>query len=215
MGQKTSPIANRLGISKAHHTTSCPAGKKQYKDELQAEMKLRNLLINKFKGQGLEKILMERTANNVHVIMYCSRPGVIIGKKGTDADNLKKLMESKLGTSVHLSVREVKNPDLSANLQAEVVASQLEKRVQFRKAVKRAIQSAMRAGALGIKVTVSGRLSGAEIARSETYKEGRVPLHTFRADIDYALAEAHTTYGVIGVKVWIYRGDVFDSELVS
>lgn len=213
MGQKTNPNANRLYINRAPQTTSCTKSKAKYASDLKADMTLRKKIMDKY--TGIEKVLIERTANDAHVIIHCARPGVIIGKKGADAENMKKDLEKILQTSVHLSVKEVKNPDLSANLLAESVALQLEKRVLFRKAVKRAIQSAMRAGALGIKVTVSGRLSGAEIARSETYKEGRVPLHTFRANIDYALALANTTYGVIGVKIWLYKGDVFDNELLS
>ena len=212
MGQKTDPKANRLYINLAPHSIGC-TDKKQYVRNLKADMELRKMITSKY--PGIEKVIIERTANDAHVIIYCAKPGVIIGKKGADAENMKKSLQKILNMSVHLSIREVKTPDLSANLLAESVALQLEKRVLFRKAVKRAIQSAMRAGALGIKVTVSGRLSGAEIARSETYKEGRVPLHTFRANIDYALAEAHTTYGVIGVKIWVYKGDVFDNELLS
>lgn len=213
MGQKVSPGLMRLYINVAPKSIGCTNDKKRYVSDLQNDMTLRKMITSKY--PGIEKVLIERTANDAHVIIYCAKPGVIIGKKGADAENMKKSIQKILNMSVHLSIREVKSPDLSANLLAESVALQLEKRVLFRKAVKRAIQSAMRAGALGIKVTVSGRLSGAEIARSETYKEGRVPLHTFRANIDYALAEAHTTYGVIGVKIWVYKGDVFDNELLS
>ena len=213
MGQKTNPNVNRLYINRAPQSIGCTDDKKRYVRDLKADIMLRKKITSKF--PGIEKILVERTANDAHIIIYCAKPGVIIGKKGADAENMKKELQKILNMSVHLSIREVKKPDLSANLLAESVALQLEKRVLFRKAVKRAIQSAMRAGALGIKVTVSGRLSGAEIARSETYKEGRVPLHTFRANIDYSLAEAHTTYGVIGVKIWVYKGDVFDNELLS
>ncbi|MCP8352492.1 30S ribosomal protein S3 [Candidatus Synchoanobacter obligatus] len=213
MGQKTSPIANRIYISKLPLSIGCTNNKKEYVERTKADILVRTMIHDKY--PGIEKVVIERTASEAHVIVYCAKPGAIIGKKGADAEVIKGKCKNILKTNVHLSIREVKKPDLSANLLAESVALQLEKRVLFRKAVKRAIQSAMRAGALGIKVTVSGRLSGAEIARSETYKEGRVPLHTFRADIDYALAEAHTTYGVIGVKIWVYKGDVFDIESLS
>lgn len=211
MGQKTSPILNRIYVSKLPLSIGCTNSKKNYVKHTQSDITLRQMIHDKY--PGIDRVIIERTANDAHVIIYCAKPGAIIGKKGADADNMKKEMQKILKTAVHLSIREVKNPDLSANLLAESVALQLEKRVLFRKAVKRAIQSAMRAGAKGVKITVSGRLSGAEIARSETYKEGRVPLHTFRADIDYSLGLANTTYGVIGVKVWIYRGDVFDEQL--
>lgn len=213
MGQKTNPNVNRLYINRAPQSIGCTDDKKRYVRDLKADIVLRKKITSKY--PGIEKVLIERTANDAHVMIYCAKPGVIIGKKGADAENMKKDLQRILDMNVHLSIREVKNPDMSANLLAESVALQLEKRVLFRKAVKRAIQTAMRSGALGIKVTVSGRLSGAEIARSETYKEGRVPLHTFRANIDYSLAEAHTTYGVIGVKIWVYKGDVFDNELLS
>lgn len=210
MGQKTNPIANRLFNSKLPHSIGCTNDKKRYIENTKSDILLREMIFEKY--PGIDRIIIERTANDAHVIIYCAKPGVIIGKKGADADSMKKKMQKILNTSVHLSIREVKKPDLSANLLAESIALQLEKRVLFRKAMKRAIQSSMRAGALGVKITVSGRLSGAEIARAETYKEGRVPLHTFRADIDYALGLAHTTYGVIGVKVWVYRGDVFENS---
>jgi small subunit ribosomal protein S3 len=171
-------------------------------------MKVRQMIDAEY--PGIERVVVERTANDCHVIIMCAKPGAIIGKKGADAESLKKKLQKVLNVSTHVSIRETEKPDLSAKLLAESVALQLEKRVLFRKAVKRAIQTAMRAGAKGIKISVSGRLSGAEIARSETYKEGRVPLHTFRANIDYALALANTTYGVIGVKIWVYKGDRFD-----
>lgn len=210
MGQKTNPIANRIYISKLPLSIGCTNDKKRYIEDTKNDIALREMVTSTY--PGIDSIVIERTANDAHVIIYCAKPGVIIGKKGADADVMKKKMQGILKTSVHLSIREVKKPDLSANLLAESIALQLEKRVLYRKAMKRALQSSMRAGALGIKITVSGRLSGAEIARSETYREGRVPLHTFRADIDYSLALAHTTYGVIGVKVWVYRGDVFEKD---
>jgi small subunit ribosomal protein S3 len=211
MGQKTNPILNRIYVSRLPLSIGCTNRKNRYVEYTKSDITLREMVHKKY--PGIDRVIIERTANDAHVIIYCARPGAIIGKKGADADGMKKNMQKILNTSVHLSIREVKNPDLSAGLLSESVALQLEKRVLFRKAVKRAIQSAMRAGAKGIKITVSGRLSGAEIARSETYKEGRVPLHTFRADIDFSLALANTTYGVIGVKVWVYRGDVFDEKL--
>lgn len=211
MGQKTSPLLNRIYVSRLPLSIGCTNSKKQYAEFTKSDITLRNMIHAKY--PGIDRVVIERTANDAHVIIHCAKPGAIIGKKGADADNMKKEIQKILKTSVHLSIREIKNPDLSANLLGESIAIQLEKRVLFRKAMKRAIQAAMRAGAIGVKITVSGRLSGAEIARSETYKEGRVPLHTFRADIDYALSLAHTTYGVIGIKVWVYRGDVFDEQL--
>lgn len=211
MGQKTNPILNRIYVSRLPLSIGCTNSKKRYVENTKSDITLRKMVHSQY--PGIDRVVIERTAKDAHVIIYCAKPGAIIGKKGADADQMKKKMQNILGTAVHLSIREVKNPDLSANLLSESIALQLEKRVLFRKAMKRAMQSAMRAGAVGIKITVSGRLSGAEIARSETYKEGRVPLHTFRADIDYSLALAHTTYGVIGVKVWVYRGDVFDEQL--
>lgn len=213
MGQKTNPNLNRLFINRMPSSNWCVNNKKQFAEFSQNDIILRKYIMKTY--PAIDEVVIERTPNDAHVIIYCAKPGVIIGKKGADADVLKKKVQSILKTEVRVSIREVKKPDLSAKILSESVALQLEKRVLFRKAMKRAVQSAMRAGALGIKITVSGRLSGAEIARSETYKEGRVPLHTFRADIDYALAQAHTTYGVIGVKIWVYRGDKFDAESAS
>lgn len=213
MGQKTNPIANRIYVSRLPLSIGCTNDKNKYVEHTKADITLREKIHAKY--PGIDSVVIERTANDAHVIIYCAKPGAIIGKKGADAEVMKKDMQKILKTEVHLSIREVKKPDLSATLLAESVALQLEKRVLFRKAVKRAMQQAMRAGALGVKIMVSGRLSGAEIARSETYKEGRVPLHTFRANIDYSLALANTTYGVIGVKIWVYKGDVFDNEQAS
>lgn len=215
MGQKTNPKANRLYINVMPDSNWCTNSKKRYLLDTQKDILLRESIMKKYSAAGVEQVLIERTDNDAHIIVCCAKPGILIGKKGADVENLKKEVQRQLNTSVHVTIREVKKPDLSAKLLAESVALQLEKRVLFRKAMKRAVQVAMRAGALGVKITVSGRLSGAEIARSETYKEGRVPLHTFRADIGYALALANTTYGVIGVKFWVYKGDKFDDEEAS
>ena len=213
MGSKVHPVAIRLYNTKMPSSNWCTNDKKAYIENHKRDMQVREFIEKKY--PSIHEVVVERTASDAHVIIHCAKPGVIIGKKGADADILKKQLQKMTGVNTHVSIREVEKPDLSSKLLAESVALQLEKRVLFRKAVKRAIQTAMRAGALGIKVTVGGRLSGAEIARSETYKEGRVPLHTFRADIDYALALAHTTYGVIGVKIWVYKGDKFDAEKAS
>ncbi|UTC24292.1 30S ribosomal protein S3 [Candidatus Comchoanobacter bicostacola] len=208
MGSKVSPKAIRLYNGLMPSSNWCTNSKKNYIEFTRSDMKVREMITNKY--PGIDEVIIDRTANDAHVTIHCAKPGMIIGKKGSDAETLKKKIKEIMKTNVHVNIREVEKPDLSAKLLSESVALQLEKRVLFRKAVKRAIHSAMRSGAKGVKVMVSGRLSGAEIARSETYKEGRVPLHTFRADIDYALSLANTTYGVIGVKVWVYKGDKFD-----
>jgi small subunit ribosomal protein S3 len=210
MGSKVHPFAERLYSFRKPDSNWCVSSKQEYIENTKMDMKARAFIQKSY--PMIERVEVERTGKGCHVIITCAKPGVIIGKKGSDAESLKKKLENILSVSTHVSIRETQKPDLSAKLLAESVAMQLEKRVLFRKAVKRAIQSSMRAGANGIKITVSGRLSGAEIARSETYKEGRVPLHTLRADIDYALALANTTYGVIGVKIWVYKGDKFDVD---
>ena len=210
MGQKVNPTGIRLGIIKDWNSKWF-AGKK-YAEFLIQDIKLRKNLKKKLMSAAVSRILIERPANNAVVTIYSARPGVIIGKKGGGIETLRKEISSDLGIPVHLNISEVKKPEIDSTLVAEGIAQQLEQRVMFRRAMKRAVSSAMKAGAKGIKISVSGRLGGAEIARSETYREGRVPLHTFRADIDYGTAEAKTTYGIIGVKVWIFKGEVLPQK---
>ena len=205
MGQKVNPIGIRLGIVREEDSVWY-ATSANYADYLYADLKVREYLQAKLKDAAVSRIKIERPAKNAKITVYAARPGVIIGKKGSDVETLCSEINPIIGVPVHLNIEEVKKPDLDAKLVAEAIAQQLERRVMFRRAMKRAVGNTMRAGALGIKISVSGRLGGAEIARTEWYKEGRIPLHTFRADIDYGLAEAKTTYGIIGVKVWIYRG---------
>lgn len=207
MGQKVNPNGIRLGISR-DWSSKWYASTKDYAKYLNDDIKIRQFLTKKLKGAGISHIYIERPARNVRIAVHSARPGVIIGKKGGEIERLREEVAQIVHQPVHLTIEEVRKPELSAPLVAESVAQQLERRVMFRRAMKRAVQTTLRQGALGIKITVSGRLGGAEIARTEWYREGRVPLHTFRADIDYGTAIATTTYGVIGVKVWIYRGDV-------
>ena len=191
------------------------AGKKQYAAFLAADLKVREMLRKKLAQAGISKILIERPANNARVTIHTARPGVVIGKRGEDIEKLRKEVSDLMGVPAHINVTEVRKPELDAQLVAESIAQQLERRIMFRRAMKRAVGNAMRLGALGIKVNVAGRLNGAEIARSEWYREGRVPLHTLRADIDYGFAEAKTTYGIIGIKVWVYKGEIFDFSQVG
>ena len=209
MGHKVNPIGIRLGISKDWNSKWF-AGKRDYAAYLGADLKVRELLKKKLAQAGISKILIERPAKTARVTIHTARPGVVIGKKGEDIEKLRKEVTAVMGVPSHINVVEVRKPELDAQLVAESIAQQLERRIMFRRAMKRSVQNAMRLGALGIKVNVGGRLNGAEIARSEWYREGRVPLHTLRADIDYGFAEAQTTYGIIGVKVWIYKGEIFD-----
>jgi len=209
MGHKVNPIGIRLGISKDWNSKWF-AGKRQYAEHLVSDLKVRELLKDKLSQAGVSKIQINRPQKNADITIFTARPGVVIGKKGEDIEKLRREVSKIMGVDAHINVSEVRKPELDAQLVAESIAQQLERRIMFRRAMKRAVQNAMRLGALGIKVNVAGRLNGAEIARSEWYREGRVPLHTLRADIDYGLAEAKTTYGVIGVKVWIYKGEIFD-----
>ncbi|HKZ10238.1 MAG TPA: 30S ribosomal protein S3 [Rhodanobacteraceae bacterium] len=209
MGHKVNPIGIRLGISKDWNSKWF-AGKRQYAEHLVSDLKVRELLKEKLAQAGVSKILINRPQKNADITIFTARPGVVIGKKGEDIEKLRREVSKIMGVDAHINVSEVRKPELDAQLVAESIAQQLERRIMFRRAMKRSVQNAMRLGALGIKVNVAGRLNGAEIARSEWYREGRVPLHTLRADIDYGLAEARTTYGVIGVKVWIYKGEIFD-----
>lgn len=205
MGQKVNPIGIRLGINKECNSNWYAT--KNYAELLNQDINLRKDLKKRLMSAAISKIQISRPANNAVVTIHSARPGVLIGKKGGGIEGLKSEISKKLGVPVHLNVEEVRKPDLDATLVAESIAQQLEQRVMFRRAMKRAVTSAMKSGAKGIKICVSGRLGGAEIARSEWYKEGRIPLHTFRADIDYGTAESKTTYGIIGVKVWIFKGE--------
>ncbi len=207
MGQKVHPIGIRLGIVK-DWASRWYADSKDFAKQLSEDLKVRRLLEKRLAQAAVSRIEIERPARNARVTIHTARPGVIIGKQGKEVEELRNEIGKMLGVPVHINIEEVRKPDLDAKLVAESVAQQLARRVSFRRAMKRAVSNTMRGGAEGIKICVSGRLGGAEIARSEWYREGRVPLHTFRADIDYGLAEALTTYGIIGVKVWIFRGEV-------
>ncbi len=209
MGQKVHPIGIRLGIVK-DWTSKWYADSKDFANLLNNDLEVRDYLKKRLSQASVSRIQIDRPANNAHITIHTARPGLVIGKKGEDIDSLRKDISSRMGIPVHLSVEEIRKPELDAQLVAEGITQQLERRIMFRRAMKRAVQNAMRLGAGGVKVHMSGRLNGAEIARSEWYREGRVPLHTLRADIDYGFAEANTTYGIIGVKVWIFKGEVFD-----
>lgn len=206
MGQKVHPIGIRLGITKDWNARWY-ADSKNYADFLVSDVEIRNELNKRLKHASISKLNIERVANGIRVTIHTARPGVVIGKKGEDIEKLKQILVKMTGLPVNINIEEIKKPELDAKLVAESIAQQLEKRIQFRRAMKRAVANAMRLGAEGIKVNISGRLNGADIARAEWYREGRVPLHTFRADIDYATFEADTTFGKIGVKVWIFKGE--------
>jgi small subunit ribosomal protein S3 len=207
MGQKVHPTGIRLGITKDHNSIWY-AGKDKYADQLLTDIQVRALIEKRLVKASVSKVVIERPAQTAKVTIHTARPGIVIGKKGEDVDALRKDVSEMMGIPVHVNIEEIRKPDLDAKLVGQSVASQLERRVMFRRAMKRAVQNAMRSGAQGIKIQVGGRLGGAEIARSEWYREGRVPLHTLRADIDYATYKAHTTYGVIGIKVWIFKGEI-------
>jgi small subunit ribosomal protein S3 len=207
MGQKVHPTGIRLGIVKDHNSVWY-ADSKAYAKNLINDIEVREYILKKLDAASVSRVKIERPAQTARITIYTARPGIVIGKKGEDVDGLRKELSAKMGVPVNINIEEIRKPDLDARLVAQNVAQQLERRVMFRRAMKRVVQNAMRQGAQGIKVQVGGRLGGAEIARSEWYREGRVPLHTLRADIDYANFEAHTTYGVIGVKVWIFKGEV-------
>ncbi|MBI2784175.1 MAG: 30S ribosomal protein S3 [Gammaproteobacteria bacterium] len=211
MGQKVHPTGFRLGIVK-RHTSIWYADKREYAKRLIADLKVRKLIQDKLSHASVSRIEIERPSASARITIHTARPGIVIGKKGEDVDRLRIEVAATLGVPVHINIEEIRKPDLDAALVAQNVAQQLQRRVMFRRAMKRAVQNAMRQGALGVKVQVGGRLGGAEIARTEWYREGRVPLHTLRADIDYATAEAATTYGIIGVKVWIFKGEVLGGE---
>ena len=214
MGQKVNPVGIRLGITK-EWSSKWYANSQLFPNYVEQDHKTREFLKSKLKEASVSRIQIERPAKKANITIHTARPGIVIGKKGEDIEKLRGEVAKMLGMPVHdvrLNISEIRKPELDAQLVAEGIAQQLERRVQFRRAMRRAVTNTMRIGAEGIKVRVSGRLNGAEIARSEWYREGRVPLHTFRADIDYGLAEARTTYGVIGVKVWVFRGEVFESS---
>ena len=211
MGQKVHPYGIRLGIVK-DWTSTWFADTKDYADYLNLDLEVRKFLRKKLSHASVSRIQIERPANNARLIIHTARPGIVIGKKGEDIESLRKEVSNLMGVSAHISVEEIRKPELDAYLVAESVSQQLERRIMFRRAMKRAVSNTMRLGAEGIKINVAGRLNGAEIARSEWYREGRVPLHTLRADIDYGFSEASTTYGVIGVKVWIFKGEVIQKS---
>jgi len=211
MGQKVHPTGIRLGIVK-DFTSRWYANTKDYPVFLHQDLTAREFIQKKLAHASVSRVQINRQANNAHITIHTARPGIVIGKKGEDIDNLRKEVSLMMKMPVQVNVEEIRKPELDAKLVAESVAQQLEKRIMYRRAMKRAVTNSMRLGAEGIKINLGGRLNGAEIARSEWYREGRVPLHTLRADIDYGVAEANTTYGIIGIKVWIFKGEVFDKN---
>jgi len=214
MGQKVNPVGIRLGITR-DWGSKWYASTKNFPSYVHTDFQVREFLKKKLSDASVSRIQIERAARKVNITIYTARPGIVIGKKGEDIEKLRGLVANMMkmpGTDVRINISEIRKPELDAQLVAEGIAQQLERRVMFRRAMKRAVTNTMRIGALGIKVRVSGRLNGAEIARTEWYREGRIPLHTFRADIDYGLAESSTNYGIIGVKVWIFKGEVFNKH---
>ena len=211
MGHKVHPTGIRLGIVK-DWTSKWYADSRTFADLLNNDLMVRAYLKKKLASASVSRITIDRPAKNAVITIHTARPGIVIGKKGADIETLRKELAGLMGIPVHINVAEIRKPELDAQLVAEGIAQQLERRIMFRRAMKRAVGNSMRLGAQGIKVMVGGRLNGAEISRSEWYREGRVPLHTLRADVDYGTAEAKTTYGVIGVKVWIFKGEVFDKR---
>jgi small subunit ribosomal protein S3 len=212
MGQKVNPTGMRLGIVKSH-TSVWYADRKQYAKYLLNDLRVREFLRERLAQASVSRIEIERPAQTARISIHTARPGIVIGKKGEDVERLRRELAAMMGVPVHVNIEEIRKPEMDALLVAQNVAQQLERRVQFRRAMRRVIQNAMRLGAKGIKVRVAGRLGGTEIARSEVYHEGRVPLHTLRADIDYATAEAKTTYGVLGIKVWIFKGEILGTDV--
>jgi small subunit ribosomal protein S3 len=210
MGQKVNPTGIRLGIVKDH--TSIWYADKNYAKQLITDLETRAYIAKTLDHASVSRIVIERPAQTARITIHTARPGIVIGKKGEDVDKLRKDLTQRMGVPVHINIEEIRKPDLDAKLVAQNVAQQLERRVMFRRAMKRVVQNAMRQGAEGIKVQIGGRLGGAEIARTEWYREGRVPLHTLRADIDYATYEAVTTFGILGVKVWIFKGEVIGTD---
>ncbi len=213
MGQKVNPVGLRLNINKTWDSRWF--ADKSYASQLQEDLKIRAYLDKELKKASVSHVVIERVAKKMNVIIFSSQPGLIIGKKGADIDNLKKKLSKMTTAEVNVNIVEVRKADIDAVIAAKSIASQIERRISYKKAMKKAVQNALRSGAKGIRVSCAGRLNGAEIAREEWYREGRVPLHTLRADIDYGYARAVTTYGVIGVRVWIYRGDVVGKEALA
>ena len=211
MGQKVHPTGIRIGIIK-DWTSTWYADSRHYADYLNTDLQVRDYLRKKLANASVSRIQIERPPNEIKVIIHTARPGIVIGKKGEDIERLSQEVSALMGIRAKVSVMEIRKPELDASLVAESVAQQIERKIMFRRAMKRAVNNSMRLGAKGIKICVSGRLNGAEIARSEWYREGRVPLHTLRADIDYGTSNSNTTYGAIGVKVWIFKGEVFNME---
>ncbi|MBT5228759.1 MAG: 30S ribosomal protein S3 [Methylococcales bacterium] len=207
MGQKVHPTGIRLGIVK-DWTSKWYADSSTYSDKLLTDLSVRQYLKSKLMNASVSRIQINRPAQTANITIHSARPGVVIGKKGEDIEALRKVVSKMMGVPVHINIEEIRKPELDATLVAEGIAQQLQKRIMFRRAMKRAVTNTMRIGAQGIRVNLAGRLNGAEIARTEWYREGRVPLHTLRADIDYGVAEANTTYGIIGVKVWIFKGEI-------
>ena len=210
MGQKVKPIGLRLGINRTWDSRWF--ADKSYSDLLHKDLSVRSYLMAKLKSAAVSKVVIERPAGRARVTIYSGRPGLIIGKKGQDIEKLRNDLSKKLGMDVSLNILEIRKPEVDAKLVAENIAQQLERRVAFRRAMKRSVQSAMRLGAAGVRINCAGRLGGAEIARTEWYREGRVPLHTLRADVDYGEAEANTTYGICGIKVWIFKGEIMEHD---
>lgn len=211
MGQKVNPIGFRLGINRTWDSRWF-ANDSDYADLLHEDLELRKMLTKRLQQAGLSRVVIERPAKKARITIHTARPGVVIGKKGADIEVLRKELSERTGADVNLNIVEIRKPEIDATLVAENIAQQLERRIAFRRAMKRAVQSAMRLGAEGIRINCSGRLGGAEIARMEWYREGQVPLHTLRADIDYGTATAETTYGACGVKVWVYRGEILEHD---
>ncbi len=211
MGQKVNPNGLRLGINRTWDSRWF-ASKKDYAKLLHEDLKIREYIMDKLAGAGISRVVIERPAQKARVTIYSARPGVVIGKKGQDIDTLRNQLQKITGSEVNLNIVEVRKPEIDATLVAEGIAQQLEKRVSFRRAMKRAVQTALRLGAEGIRINCGGRLGGAEIARVEWYREGRVPLHTLRADVDYGTATAHTAYGCCGIKVWIFKGEIMTHD---
>jgi small subunit ribosomal protein S3 len=210
MGQKVNPIGLRLGINRTWNSRWY--ADENYADLLHEDLRIRSFLKKRLKQAGISKIVVERPAKKARISLHTARPGLVIGKKGTDIEKIRRSLQDMTGKEVHLNIVEVRKPELDAQLVAESIASQLERRVAFRRAMKRAVQSALRLGALGIRINCSGRLGGAEIARMEWYREGRVPLHTLRANVDYGTSTAFTTYGACGVKVWVFKGEIMEHD---
>ncbi|MFP6725822.1 MAG: 30S ribosomal protein S3 [Alphaproteobacteria bacterium] len=211
MGQKVNPIGLRVGINRTWDSRWY-AGKREYGHLLHEDIRIRRFLQKRLVQAGISRVVIERPAKKARVTIYTARPGLVIGKKGADIEKLRQSLSMMTGNDVHLNIVEIRKPEIDAKLVAENICNQLERRIAFRRAMKRAVQSAMRLGALGIRINCGGRLGGAEIARTEWYREGRVPLHTLRADIDYGEATAFTTYGTCGVKVWVFKGEIMERD---